>query len=156
MLELSLVRVYPKADYTIGFLYVRGKYFCATLEDTDRGLTKSMSLAEIKRLKVAGKTAIPRGTYTVKLSISPKFKNRSWAKPYGGLVPSIEDVPGYVGVRIHPGNTAADTEGCILPGTNTQPGKVLQSTAYYRKLMDQYLYPAYLSGEEIRLTIKGA
>ena len=64
------------------------------------------------------------------------------------------DVPGYSGIRIHPGNTAADTDGCILPGQNLQPGKVLNSTVTYRKLMDEYLYPGHLAGEEIIITIK--
>ena len=155
MISLSLVRAYPKKDYTIGLLYVNGKYFSATLEDPDRGLLQTMSLEEIRRLKISGRTAIPRGTYRVSLSVSQKFKNRTWAKPYGGLVPGIENIPGYTGVRIHPGNTAADTEGCILPGQNLQPGKVLNSTATYRKLMDGVLYPAYLLREDVYITIKG-
>lgn len=154
MLELTLLRSYPKQAYTIGYLYVRGRYFSATLEDPDRGLAQDMPLKEILRLKVPGKTAIPKGTYRVSLTVSAKFGKRVWAKPYGGLVPLLEDVPGYTGIRIHPGNTAADTDGCILPGQNTQPGKVLNSTVTYRKLMDEYLYPAHLAGEEIIITIK--
>ena len=154
MVYLTLLRSYPKEEYTIGLLYVKGRYFSATLEDTDRGLLQTMPLEEIRRIKIKGKTAIPKGTYKILLTVSEKFKNRAWAKPYGGLVPILVDVPGYSGIRIHPGNTAADTDGCILPGQNLQPGKVLNSTVTYRKLMDEYLYPAHLAGEEIIITIK--
>ena len=154
MVYLTLLRSYPKDEYTIGLLYVKGRYFSATLEDTDRGLLQTMPLEEIRRIKIKGKTAIPKGTYKIMLTVSEKFKNRAWAKPYGGLVPLLVDVPGYSGIRIHPGNTAADTDGCILPGQNLQPGKVLNSTVTYRKLMDEYLYPAHLAGEEIIITIK--
>lgn len=154
MIYLTLLRNYPKKDYTIGLLYVKGRYFAATLEDTDRGLEKTMPIEEIQRIKVKGKTAIPKGEYRIRLTVSEKFKNRAWSKPYGGLVPLLEDVPGYSGIRIHPGNTAADTEGCILPGQNLRPGMVLNSTVTYRRLMDEYLYPAHLAGEEILITIK--
>lgn len=154
MIHLTLIRSYPKQDYTIGLLYAKGRYFSASLEDPDRGLLQTMPLEEIKRLKIPGKTAIPKGTYRIRLTVSEKFKNRAWAKPYGGLVPHVEDVPGYTGIRIHPGNTAKDTDGCILPGQNLKPGMVLNSTVTYRKLMDEYLYPEHLAGEEMWITIK--
>ena len=154
MIHLTLIRSYPKQDYTIGLLYAKGRYFSASLEDSDRGLLQTMPLEEIKRLKIPGKTAIPKGTYRIRLTVSEKFKNRAWAKPYGGLVPLVEDVPGYTGIRIHPGNTAKDTDGCILPGQNLKPGMVLNSTVTYRKLMNEYLYPAHLAGEEMWITIK--
>lgn len=154
MIDVSLVRAYPKKDYTVGLLYVNGKYFSASMEDPDRGLLQTMSLEEIRKIKIPGKTAIPRGTYRLRLTVSKKFKNRSWAKPYGGLVPLVEDVPGYTGIRIHPGNTADDSAGCILPGQNLQPGKVLHSVATYRRLMDEVLYPAHLRCEDMSITIK--
>lgn len=77
------------------------------LEDKDRGLLKSMPLAEIKSLKVSGKTAIPEGRYEVNYTWSPRFKRYTL---------QIMDVPGYAGIRIHPGNTHLNTEGCPLPG----------------------------------------
>lgn len=135
-MELLLKRIAKKNKYTIGNLYVNGEWFCNTLEDTDRGLTQDMPLEEIKKIKVYGKTAIPTGTYKVNMSIiSPKFKSRVWAKPYNGMIPRLENVPGYEGILLHPGNSAEDSIGCILPGYNTVKGKVTQSQDTFHKLM---------------------
>ena len=66
-MKLLVDRKYKKENYTISNLYIDGKYFCNTIEDTDRGLTQNMPLSEIKARKVASKTAIPTGTYKVTL-----------------------------------------------------------------------------------------
>ena len=87
-----------------------------------------MSLEEIKKIKVPNETAIPTGTYDITLNvISPRFKDRAWAKPYNGKLPRILNVLGFDGVLIHPGNTQNDTSGCILVGKNKSVGKVLDS-----------------------------
>ena len=139
-MKLELIRKYCGNGYTIGKLYVDGVPFCDTLEPTDRGLTSSMTLDEIKSIKVKGKTAIPTGIYHVDLdSVSPRFKARSWAKIYDGRVPRLQGVKGFDGVLIHPGNTADDTEGCILVGRNTEVGKVTESRATWCKLMSMML-----------------
>lgn len=136
MIQLELKRVAKKPKYTIGKLYINGQYFCDTLEDCDRGLTQSMTLEQIKKLKVYGETAIPTGTYKVNMhTISPKFKNSSWAKEFKGIVPRLEGVPGYDGVLLHPGNSAADSLGCILVGKNKAVGKVLESQITWKALM---------------------
>ena len=135
-MTLQLKRRYKGANYTIGDLYIDGKWFSDTLEDTDRGLTNTMSKDEIAKVKVYGKTAIPTGTYVVDMNtVSPKFGKRSWAKPYGGKVPRLLDVPGYEGVLIHPGNTADDTLGCILVGRNKVKGQVVESQITFKALM---------------------
>lgn len=124
-MELLVKRIAKKDKYTIGKLYVDGKYFCDTLEDKDRGLTSDMTEAQIKAKKVYGETAIPTGKYQVIVSYSANFKQN---------MPLLLNVKGYAGIRIHSGNTAADTYGCLLVGKNTVVGKVLNSRDTYRKL----------------------
>lgn len=136
-MKLLLKRIAKMEKYTIGKLYIDGKYFSDTLEDTDRNLTSTMSKDEIAKAKVYGKTAIPTGTYVVDMNtVSPKFGKRSWAQPYEGKVPRLQDVPGYKGVLIHPGNTADDTSGCILVGRNKVKGQVVESQDTFHSLMN--------------------
>lgn len=125
-----------------------------TLEDTDRGLTSDMSLFTIKAKKIFGKTAIPKGRYKVILSVSPKFKDRPWAKKYNGLVPEILGVKGFTAIRIHPGTDENSTDGCPIVGENKVKGKVINSVASYYKLMDNFIMPAWNSKEDIYITIK--
>lgn len=139
-MEIKVRRIAKRQGYTIGRLYVDGQYFCDTLEDADRGLGSGMPLEKISRLKVYGQTAIPTGRYAVTLDVvSPKFKDRAWARPYGGKVPRLLNVPGFDGVLIHPGNDASDTSGCILVGRNTVVGKVADSTETFHALMGELL-----------------
>ena len=152
--RLDIERAWKKADYTIGRFFVNGTRFHESLEDPDRGLDSSMSLDKIKALKIAGQTAIPAGTYKVTMSVSAKYKDRSWAKKYNGLVPEIVGVPGYSGVRIHPANKASEVEGCVAIGENKVRGGVINSQKTYFELMDKYLMPAWYAGEEMSITIK--
>lgn len=135
-MNLSIQRKYKKAAYTIGVLSVDGKYFCETLEDTDRGLKQTDSLAKIKAVTVPGETAIPTGKYFVAMDvISPKYKAVKFYNDLcGGKVPRLLDVPGYSGCLIHTGNTQQDTEGCVLVGKNRAKGKVLDSRATFTAL----------------------
>lgn len=152
-MELKLDRKYKKPNYTIGKLYINDKYFCDTIEDADRGLKDSMSEAEIKLKKVYSKTAIPTGTYEIIMNtISPKFKNRSWAKPYGGKLPRLLNVKGFDGVLIHVGNKPEDSLGCILVGKNNIKGQVTESTITFNKLMKELLQ-AHLKKEQITITL---
>lgn len=152
-MKLTLKRRYTAQTYTIGTLSIDGLPFCDTLEDADRGLHAGMTSKEIKANKVPGKTAIPKGVYTVNMNtVSPRFKARSWARPYGGIVPRLEAVPGFLGVLIHPGNSAEDTEGCILVGRNTVVGGLTDSVKTYLKLMN-LLIAARDRGETITIEI---
>ena len=123
-MEFILKRIALKADYTIGRLYIKEngeeKLVCDTLEPPSRHLTSEMPLRKIVRLKVMGHTAIPTGRYLLIVTRSPRF---------GRWLPLVWDVPGFRGIRIHPGNTVRDTEGCILPGWNNKKGVVLNSHA---------------------------
>ena len=124
-MRIELVRIAFKSTYTIGKLYVDDTYFCDVLEDVDRGLDSSMSESEILEKKVKGQTAIPTGHYVINITYSPKYKR---------MMPLLLDVKGFSGIRIHSGNTAKDTEGCLLVGKNKQVGKVLESRDTYQRL----------------------
>lgn len=140
-MKILIERKWRKEDYTIGILSVNGVRLCNTLEDA------------VRSEKVYGKTAIPAGTYRVLMNtVSQKFQDRAWAKPYGGLVPRLRNVPDFQGVLIHPGNTAADTDGCILVGDNTIKGQLTNSTNRFYQLMGKLLAAA-LAGEAIDITI---
>lgn len=153
-MKILLKRIYKKEKYTIGNLYINNVFFCNTLEDTDRGLTSQMSLEEIKSKKIYGETAIPTGTYSINMNtVSPKFKDRAWAKPYKGMLPRLENVKGYDGVLIHTGNDQNSTSGCLLVGENKIKGKVINSTATFYELMT-VLLKAKSVGESIELTIE--
>lgn len=149
-MEILVKRIAKKSKYTIGKMYIDGQYICDTLEDADRGLNQNMSLEEIKNKKVYGETAVPTGTYKVDMNtVSPKFKSRTWAKPYGGKLPRLVLVPGYDGVLIHPGNKAEDTLGCILVGENKAVGQVLNSQVTFKKIMS-----ILTKGTNITITIE--
>ena len=153
MIKLLIDRKWKKKDYTIGAFFVNDMRLCESLEDTDRGLYKGMPENTILLKKIPGRTAIPTGSYIIRLTKSPKFSTKAWAKKYNGLVPEIVDVPGFSGVRIHPGNKASDTEGCPLVGDNKVKGGIINSQKRYYQLMDDYLMPAYRKNDTITITI---
>ena len=154
MIKLQLKRIFKGSTYTIGKLYVNGEYFCDTLEDTDRGLDDSMSVAKIKSLKKSGITAIPSGTYDVTLDVySPKFGPKSFYKETcNGKLPRLLNVKGFDGILIHAGNTDKDTSGCLLVGVNSEVGKVLNSQDTFRKLY-KLLQEGKNRGEKITIKI---
>lgn len=142
-MNITLNRIAKKSKYTIGKLYIDGEYFCDTIEDTDRGLTQTMTDAQIKSKKVYGQTAIPTGTYKVIISYSNKFKRQ---------MPLLLNVPGFLGIRIHSGNTEKDTEGCLIVGKNKVVGKVIESKDTYNKLFS--ILCKANKKEAIKITIK--
>lgn len=126
-MQLDLHRKWLKKGYSIGILSIDGKRFCESVEDEDRGLKQTDSLETIKAKKVKGKTAIPVGTYEIKITYSPRFKKN---------LPLLLNVPGFDGIRIHSGNTADDTEGCLIYGKNTEVGKVTNSRFWTNQVID--------------------
>lgn len=153
-MQLNLKR-YKTPNYCIGKLTCDGKWICDTIEDTDRGLTQSMPLDQIKKIKVPSKTAIPTGTYKITLDVvSPKYGNIAFYKETcQGKVPRLLGVPGYEGVLIHCGNTQEDSAGCIIVGKNKVKGKVLESKDTF-KVLYKLLKDAKTRGEEITITIE--
>ena len=152
-MELLLTRIAKKKAYTIGRLcileqvmdeYSAGtaeKYFCDTLEPTRLDYANGA-------YKIKGKSAIPEGRYAVVISYSPKFKQ--WLPI---LLGGPEFNRKWQGIRIHAGNTAKDTEGCILVGQNRAVGKVLDSRKWLYELK-QKIVEAKNRGEAVWLTIK--
>ena len=139
-MNITLIRKYKLPTYTIGKLYIDGEYFCDTLEDKDRGLTDSMTIGEISKIKIKKETAIPTGTYKVTITYSNRFKKN---------MPLINNVKGFEGIRIHSGNTNQDTEGCILVGFNKVKGNVINSRDTYNKL-----FSILSKSNNITITIK--
>ena len=125
-MKILLNRIVREETYTIGEAYVNGTYFSYTLEDKDRGLTSSMSLKEIMAIKVKGQTAIPTGIYNVVYTWSPKFKR---------MLPLVENVKGYSGIRFHALNTAEQTEGCIGFGDWLGGGRIVNSKLFTEQLI---------------------
>ena len=149
-MELRLDRIFRTNEYTIGELYVDGAYISDTLEDPVRTLPEvcpniAKGITCNSKEKVYGGTAVPAGTYEVKLSYSSRFKR---------IMPEILNVPHFLGIRIHKGNKTADTEGCILVGTwdGMKEDWISNSTVAYNKLIP-LLQKAMDNKEQITITI---
>ena len=149
-MELVLDRIFRTNKYTIGELYVDGAYISDTLEDPVRPLPETCPNTpkgkDCKcKEKIYGNTAVPAGTYEVKLSYSNRFKR---------IMPEILNVPHFLGIRIHTGNKTADTEGCILVGTwdGITEDWISNSTVAYNKLLPM-LQKATNNNEKITITI---
>lgn len=119
-----------------GKLFVEGKYFCETLEDQDRYL-------ENDGVKVDGDTAIPRGRYRVTRTMSQRF---------GRVIPLVNDVPGFTGVRLHGGNTEADTHGCPLLGAVRNSTGIANCKGVNDRL-DNAIEAALNAGDEVWLEV---
>lgn len=136
-MKLTLTRDQCTADSTLGKLYVNDVYQCETLEDADRSM-------EAGGTKIPGCTAIPRGTYEVLIDWSLHFKR---------TLPRLLDVPGFEGIRIHPGNAPADTEGCILVGLRRGPNYIYQSVNAFNLLFAR-IEEAIDAGDKVTITVE--
>ena len=123
-MKLELNRVKLGDDFTVGKLSVDGKFVCYTLEDKVR----EEDGVPVEQWKVYGKTAIPKGIYPVTITMSNRFKIK---------LPLLGSVPGFTGVRIHTGNSAKDTEGCILVGAgwDGKSGWISSSAVAFAQLL---------------------
>jgi hypothetical protein len=131
-MKLFLARRNGTQGFTAGRLYINKEFQCFTLED------------EVRDVKIKGETAIPAGEYKVVITPSNRFKRD---------LPLLLNVPNFEGVRIHAGNTAADTEGCILVGQESaEKGFLAKSKAAFEPLFAK-IKTAIDAGEEVMLTI---
>lgn len=130
-MKLELIRERSTDKSTTGRLLIDGQFQCWTLEDV------------VRPVKIAGATAIPAGTYKVIITESNRFKRR---------LPLLVDVPGFEGVRIHPGNSAADTEGCILVGL----AKTLDWISGSRRAFESLFQVLDQPGLQISITVRNA
>ena len=120
IMEIKLIRQIFTESSTIGSLYINNVFICFSLEDSDRRLENKTI-----KSKLYGISAVPRGTYELILNYSNKFK-----RP----LPLLLNVPYFKGIRIHSGNTPADTFGCILCGSQFAKDKLLKSKLAFNKL----------------------
>ena len=133
-MELLLRRDPSTAAATLGELSVDGQFECYTCEDI------------VREVKIKGDTAIPAGRYQVKVTMSNRFQK---------LLPLLLNVPNFEGVRIHTGNTAEDTEGCILVGQQIEGDSVRDSRPAFAHLF-QKIQAALQDGGECWITIESA
>ena len=141
-MKLELQRNPTFADATVGRLYVNGTMLCHTLEDAIREIPG----VPVEKWKVFGKTAIPAGTYRVTLEYSPRF---------GVDTPTLHDVQGFKHIRIHAGNGADDTEGCILVGMQATERSLIGGTSRPAvNLVKKELLEATERGESITIVIR--
>lgn len=114
-MNILLTRKEFTDNSTIGDFLLDSEFFCYSLEDV------------VREQKIPGKTAIPEGKYRVVINQSNRFRR---------AMPLLLDVPNFEGVRIHNGNTAEDTEGCILLGFTKSKDFIGKSTAAFNKFFD--------------------
>lgn len=129
-MNVRLVRDPSADDCTIGKLSIDDQFFCYTLEPDGDGPHPD----------------IPLGTYRIIINKSTRFKR---------MLPLIVDVPGRLGIRIHPGNDAGDTEGCILLGT-VRTANVIKNSRAACDLFQAKIAPVLAAGQTVLLTIENA
>jgi hypothetical protein len=131
-MEMLLQRKPSSAHATTGKLYINGIYECDTLEDV------------VRAVKIPGETAIGAGRYQVVVTYSNHF---------GKDLPLLLLVPNYEGVRIHPGNTDKDTEGCILVGRFVNDDFIGHSRDEFAILFGKINFTLH-HGEQVWITVQ--
>lgn len=149
MIELNLFRFMYAEDSVIGSLSLKTdkaeEFLCHTLEDGVR----EVSGIPVREWKVPGQTAIPVGRYEIKRTRSSRF---------GRDMLQVMNVPGFEGIRIHSGNSAKDTEGCILVGLNINDRSIndSQSISHSRDALvkvEARVFPFLNDGQQVFITV---
>lgn len=140
ILDLFVARREGTHGFTGGHLYINQVFECFSLEDEVREVPG----APVSEWKIKGQTAIPKGRYRIIISKSPRL---------GYATPEILNVPGYTAVRMHAGNTAKDTEGCILVGDeDPSDGFMGKSRKAYDRVFGK-INEAINTGGEVWITL---
>lgn len=139
-MKLHLIRDVLTPGYTLGRLAINGVFNCYTCEDAVRQVVGK----PVEEWKIPGKTAIPRGNYIIIVDFSKRFRRE---------LPRLLDVPGFDGIRIHSGNIAADTDGCLLVGQKRTASGVSFSRMAFEALFEK-IEGAYLRHEPISLEVE--
>jgi hypothetical protein len=126
-MKIFLDRLRPTVESLPGLLYVGSDgddqdFFCYTLEP---------------RADRAEHPAIPAGTYRV--TVEPTHNSKLWTPYPDRHLPRVHDVPGRTGIVLHAGNTAADTEGCVVLGFDRRADGVFRSRDAVKALVDRLL-----------------
>lgn len=141
-MKMILERTDRLLTCTIGSLFIDGRFSLFILEDVDREIPG----VPVEKWKIKGNTAIPTGVFDVKLTFSNRFQK---------IMPLLVNVPGYEGVRIHTGNTDADTDGCLICGSEVSGEAVTGSRKAYDRLFAE-LKAAEDRGEPVTIEIRRA
>lgn len=131
-MNIEVIRTTHTPKCTIGKMYIDSVDTCYTLEDV------------VREEKVYGETAIPLGRYRVDVTFSNRFQCD---------MPLLVAVPNFTGVRIHAGNRAEDTHGCILVGTGVNGDSLTESRAAYERVFPR-IQSALRDGEEVWIEVK--
>lgn len=141
-MKFVMQRGQSKHGVTLSRLTLDGAFICDVLEDEVREVPDQ----PVAQWKVHGKTAIPAGTYEIAAEDSPRF---------GPDTLTLLRVPGFKYIRIHGGNSAEDTEGCLLPGLRMSDTRVASSRAALARIKELVL-PALQKGTHVSIEIKAA
>ena len=141
-MELTLLRTKLLPTHTIGQLYINKEFFCFTLED----VVREQPGVPVEKWKIKHETAIPEGTYEIKLIDSPK---------YGPNSPWLQDVPGFTEILIHAGYNADHTSGCILVGSQLDKNNLINpwTTRATRDDLRLRMKAAADAGEKLNIVI---
>ncbi len=144
-MKITIERIAMRDNYTIGRMMIDNKYFCDTLEPPSLHISRNMPATRVRQMKAACRhaIAIPAGTYAMVVTRSERFHR--W-------LPLLLWVPGFTGVRIHAGNTPADTAGCLLVGLNRAKGCLVNSRCTLETLMNR-ITAALDNDEALSVTI---
>ena len=157
-MEILVHRKWNQQEYCVGRIFIDGVLQGNTLEDTDRGLSDAMDESTIRNRKIYGKTAIPRGRYTIDMeTVSPKFsKKKFYMDVCQGKLPRIKNVKGFEGILLHvaDGPKGADLlEGCIGVGWNRVKGQLCEGKDVFTKIY-RLMKDAHDRGETIYITVE--